>query len=326
MTQWDVRPLSVGEYEVLSKFLEGNEREYFLLRQQLDSLRFASVYYRGSRLLGLGPLRKTLNRRRGRVQLRVGWGVGAEDWMLGDRRHHTLTDVAATLTNGDRLDFELHISGGILSELRVSAERVSRTHLSKLEHLPIAETFYTGDESRGTRDASPIRREYPSFLPQRPTRGLSELQEWILSLDTLEISSPWPDSRAGTRLPAAVRRAPCASSDEIIELEERLRISVPWEMRQFWSLTNGASFLGWPLRGTYDSTVVSANELLLLEDLDGDGAAITIAVGPAGVDSREIPTRITLVSRDASEPVRWHGFRAFLEFLIEKVLHRERVP
>ena len=56
---------------------------------------------------------------RRRVRFDVAWGLGAEDYLLGDRRAFVLRDALAELADGRLVCAELHLADGRLRELRL---------------------------------------------------------------------------------------------------------------------------------------------------------------------------------------------------------------
>ena len=243
-------PFYENEYRIMQAFLSGDSKELAALRNQLDSLRYQSALYKPGCFLGLPYRASGLKRSSKTLRFKVGWGIGAEDWRLGDRRAVLLNDVVVRVADGSYICAELRIDSGLLQELRLIG--VIRGYGNKLEAFKGAlrdlkpEQFYfaspcTKNRDIGytqlsqQRDSWSMRKLHPPQKFPNPT----DFQNWILSIDAITIEAPEVlKEELGLTLPLCMRRGQPASEDEIESFESRCKArygaTIPGELREFW--------------------------------------------------------------------------------------------
>ncbi len=329
-----MKPLAPGEHTVLTHFLKGSCRELFVLRHQLDSLRFDSRFYRRRRFLGIPYWHTAIRRRGSGLRMHIDWGIGAEDWRLGDRRPFSVGDVVARLQNGELVRFELQFERGLLHRLR-TVEIVSRPGASpqpfseRIDRLQVAGVLYVSpadltDKSFERLSPAPPAHRETQFAPPLPVGVLSEWQKWFLSLAEIEIPPP---TETELHLPLGVRRARPAPSEEIEDLEAKHGFRLAEELKEFWQLSNGAAFFGWTLCGTYDTVFLDwqatkERRLLLVPDMHADGSILTSEVFPKDQQPPRFG-KIFQYAPGAKEPLAtWGGLRECLEAMIAGIRSR----
>jgi hypothetical protein len=331
----NVEPLLPAEYELIAKFLEGDSRELQLLRYQLDSLRFGSPFYRPRRFLGFRYWPRTVERSAGETRLKVPWGVGGEDWMLGDRRILCSRDVVARLRDETYVRFELRVSNGVLAQLRIlgrtTGPGASLEPLAvRTDRLEIADLFFAdSDADSGGFARLTERRPGPDPFSAPPLAGEPTAWEaWFASVEHAEVPPPEPgEDEHRLRLPLTVRRARRATESELDSLEEKLGVRLADDVREFWRASNGASFFGWAIRGTYDTYLFdwpNGWRLLLIENVDDSGSILTCEVRPRdGAADRE--ARALRYAPGMAEPTGvWGSLRESLNGLMNEAQSEAR--
>jgi hypothetical protein len=115
----------------------------------------------------------------------------------------------------------------------------------------------------------------------------------------------------------SIHRARPASAEEITAFEEKHRVAVSDELRQFWLVTNGMCFLTQPICGTYDANVFpsprGSNDLSLVgfpDGLAGD-VAFYFAVGQPGARRSNVLPVYEISGEGAT--IEWAGIRECLQ-------------
>lgn len=284
MPRIETAPFVGSEFTLLAKYLEGESTAFEALRLQLDSLRYESVTFRAPYMFGIRWRRLAVTRPARRLRFRVGWGYGSEDYLLGERRPLVLRDVVALLEDGRYLFSELRIDAGRLRELcLLGAAKELGTALEpppvSLNGLRLASVAFCEPwDPRST--ASPARivakrtidGPHPC-LDSNLSESLSIFQRWLVSLNDVQVAVPPP------HLPLRWRQARPASFEEMRAFEKKLQVVMPTELKEMWSVTNGASFFGDIIRGTYDAGVfgkVGNRHLVILESVREPGICFAI--------------------------------------------------
>lgn len=319
-------PLEPAEYEAITRLLSGEQGELELLRYQVQSVCYASEFYRPKRILGMERRPCYVARRTGDTHFSVQWGVGGEDWMLGDRRQFRTNDVLARLTDSSVVQLGLVVEKGLVSRLEIlggwssAGQRLTR-HGIKLNWEKIETFLFFDGEDPGTSSQNRLSGKDLAFSPPPHRRDGTEWASWFAGLEHLRIQPP----RAGNReyqaqLPLRVRRAWPATVAEIEQLERKHDARISEEVRAFWLASNGASFLGWPVCGTYDTELLDWPgdwRFLLIGDVYGDGSVITVQATRDGATSG--PARVFHDGAESQEPLRtWTSLEeCFTDLLAE---------
>jgi hypothetical protein len=285
MMRSECKPLTPGEYAFMRQLLIGQSVESEVLNCQLDSLRYASPFFRTGYFLGI-PLRAAkIKRSADRLQFFIGGGYGSEDWQLGDRRRFVINDVVACI---DEDNAELIIHYGRLQQLQLMGVMdVPGGALAPYSKVPssidplsfrfceswnpssgVGPREFVGERTQDLRDQLGVR-----YVVRNP----SPFQTWFLDLESLSFNSP------AKAIPLRVRRARPASGDEIEAFEREHQIIIPPQLHEFWSLTNGASFFGDVICGTYDAQVGDSGrgpEILFLESTSDEGLVVLNSSSP----------------------------------------------
>lgn len=332
----DYRPFTKSEYELVSHFLVGDSVELTALRFQLDSLRYASSLYRPGYFLGFRYHARSIRRRRSRIVFRTGYGYGCEAWELGDRRPIVLGDVVAQLQDDRYVCAELAIDNGLINELRVIGlmNKVGQTlqplHKSIYNLHPV-HYYYTTSWSpalgRGPDVLSDSRlpNAIEHLHPPRSLTNATQFQNWLLSLDSRTILCP------DQTIPLQFRRAQPASVDEIDRFQHDNRIVVPHDLRTFWLATNGASFFGDLIYGTYDAVVEghpgrATRDIIFLHRMVDDMVFITIDAEADDVEASQY-SRIHEINVGTQETLRsWSSLQECLKELYEEHAMRGQLP
>ncbi len=257
------QPFRENEHQIMLAVLRGDSKELDALRSQLESIRYESPLYKMKLFLGFSYKSSRLKRSRQSLKFKIGWGCGAQDWQLGDRRLISLDDMFIETQDGDYVQTKLEINNGLLQKLQL---------VDVIDPKTLTRHRYYGS----LRDISPVRFLYLEndgqyrFLAQRSTGGPSllrlptsfpnptDLHKWLLSIDDSVIElPPYVREEMGLKLPLHFRRACPADQEELEVLErkclDKCALTFPNELKNFWKLTNGASFFGQLIFGTYDT-------------------------------------------------------------------------
>jgi len=282
-----IAPLLTTEYEAFTRLLAGDTPELRLLRCQLDSIRFASEYYRPRRFFFVQYRPRYVSRHRNKTRLEVQWGDGAEDWMLGDRRELAANDLIARLSDDSLAQIEVKTNGGVLQSLSMNrvwgASGVRRsTHHFSFEAAAIKDFLYFDGENVESASTERLPAMERPFSPPPFVEPLTQLQRWLSELEELRIEPARADhGEYQPRLKLGVRRSFPADESDVKHIEREYRIRVPEELRDFWLATNGLSFLGHQVSGTYDPCLLDwpgEKRILLMPNPYGDGSLIAVEV------------------------------------------------
>lgn len=338
-------PFYENEYRIMEAFLSGDSKELAALRNQLDSLRYQSPLYKAGRFLGLPYRASGLKRSSKTLRFKVGWGIGAEDWRLGDRRAIVLNDVFVRLEDGCHLCSELRIADGLLQELRilgVLSQGAPHLHAFGGSWRSIRmDECYFASACKNDRDLTQRRlskqrdpRAIEVLHPPAEFANPSSFQKWVLSLDTLAISPTGSlKDELGLTLPLHLRRARPASANELNLFKARCErnhgVTVPAELTEFWALTNGASFFGDPISGTYDAHIFKCPggwRALVLTNMFDQNHYFSVELPP--VDSGgSYYTNVHEEILYGRESVRsWASLQAALRFILLEVQRGGRSP
>ena len=325
----DLSPFTQNEFRILEQFITWKGKESLVLRSQLDSLRYTSSLYKPKHFLGITYRAKTLSRSKYALKFKVGWGAGSEDWQLGDRRPFTLNDVVIRLSNGTYLCSKLEIKSGLINtfsivgSFRNMGEPIVK-YSGNLRDIEPKEILFTDLQNSERETAPPLLSSIRSsvleeiFHPQVELNKPSAIQEWILSLDEMEIPLT---QESGLVLPLRIRRAKPATEIEIESFERNQEIKIPGELRDFWRVTNGASFFGNQVFGTYDALVAKRkgriNLLFIMNVLNKD-AYTTIELYQSN-DSAVYNAKVNEYDFSAIQPRHsWNSLQDYLKYLYRK--------
>jgi hypothetical protein len=316
-------PFSESEYSHLKHSVLGESREWSALQEQLDSLRYKSHLYTARRFLGMPVRRRTIRRSIAGLLFYVDWGYGCRDWLLGDRRRIVLNDSIARLANDHFLCSELVINEGRLCACRtVGVMECLGGHILPLRATmrdihPVA--FYYCDPWDSDSGIGPCKLlnartndADAQVSPPCATDRLTCFQQWVLSLKALQLIHP-----VSGRL--LLRTARSATMTEIAAFELAHDVAVPAELREFWLLTNGASFFGDIVRGTYDAPVFRTKEermIVLLDSMEEEGIFLVVGARPYGAPDSSV---FIVYEEDMGTQQRrrtWHSLRECFESLI----------
>jgi hypothetical protein len=271
MNNYAIEPFGKAEYDLLCRFVDGVGANFEALSLQLDSLRYRSALFRCPKLFGISVRSMSIVRRGHSIKFNVAWGYGAEDFRLGERRRIVLNDVVGLLVDGTNLRSELVIESGLLKELRLADNGLNSKQNPRENPRSIFRHQLTGFNYIGPRQNDLDAASQPGNRRQLSTpfeplviaaERLTQLQRWVLSLDAVAIHL------SDRQLPLRLRRARPASQQEIEAFEVDNGVSIPRELKELWSLTNGCSFFRETVRGTYDSNVVrdEKRQMIVLAD------------------------------------------------------------
>ncbi|NLF31508.1 MAG: SMI1/KNR4 family protein [Planctomycetes bacterium] len=252
---------------------------------------------------------------RRRVRFDVAWGLGAEDYLLGDRRAFVLRDALAELADGRLVCAELHLADGRLRELRL---------LGTLEGpgAPLAPPDRWGDEPvRRIVYADPWNPEGPTPDRLGDSRRIAtpypvataatmpeatDLQRWLL--DAAGRSLPGDAFTGELRL----RLAQPATAEEIERYETSGGIVLPADLKEAWRLTNGCAFFGMTFYGAYEAPLHrdrkrNRYEIVLIEQTQIPGVFITLAVRDPADGTGATYSLLDLNAQKVRR--RWHRLR-----------------
>jgi hypothetical protein len=261
-------------------------------------------------------------RRKARLLFKVGWGAGAEDWEIGDRRPICLNDLVIE-TEDAYVYVALVICRGLLDHLRILgvADKPGnplKPYQGTIGSLNMVRTHFcerwdiNADSTPTNLRESRLRESLHRICPAVELDAPTKFQRWLLSLDARCFRRP------NKTLPFAVRRAIPATDSEFLQFEQANHVRPPRELREFWSVTNGASFFGNVIYGTYDAIVGPAGmgtEMVFACRTHIPGQFIFI-----DCSNREAKNAAMLYEKDVEtqDTVRtWHSLRECLETLME---------
>jgi len=251
---------------------------------------------------------------------------GKLDDQLGDRRQIIIDDVAGASQDGQTFRFGIVVEEGFVRDLharvfRAEKENVGSAISDQLRKLRLVDVWYL-DPSGERRNRGRVHT-VQSIIGVPPTiERPSAWQKWVLGLDSLLIQRSTRTYAAWYRRVARswrVRRAKPATASEIRALEIRGRCHVPMELAELWQVTNGMSFLGAPMAGTYDAVVAETNgdtkQIGLMGPLYGDVGHVHVTCG-ALTEGRPVFGRVRLDLSTAEGPIEWSTIKRFCEWWI----------
>lgn len=297
----EYQPFEAAEFSLLRGFVSGTSVGFDALQKQLDALRYASALFRPPQVLGIGVKRLAISRWAAEIRFRVSWGYGSEDYLLGDRRRFILRDTVLLREDGQYVLSELQIYGGRLQRLvllgttegpgqpvhppprSLRGQRVRKVLFCERwspESQTAPAAFF---ESRL------IENPHPKLMDDDASE-LTDFQKWLMRLDAERITV------SGRLLSLHWRRAQPALGAELDEFEQRHGVRLPRELREFWTISNGGSFFGDTMHGTYDGVVCGApgnRHLVLLQSMQMEGVAIAVRLRQFGEATDESLIEVT---------------------------------
>jgi hypothetical protein len=205
-----------------------------------------------------------------------------------------------------RLRFILEISGGLLR--RLLFQKVDRGGKAAAER-PLDAVGFKGPYQIVQIDEPPI---LPPLGPDPAADELGgALYQWLAALSRITLPRP------GHELPFGIRLARAMSTEELDEFIAARGIAISKELEQFWSLSNGMSFLGWEICGTYDSEVFSGRNMMRISGDLGGGDFLGIETQAAAAAARPFDP-VHWHSSNPSERRSWPTLRAFFDQMLDE--------